>query len=220
MTAYVAAAMELNKRCILDFFLDAEFFLTTPLPEATSNLTIISFKAACEAATSLLSTESMNFLTLVRTALLTALFRSRRSSLCRCRFSAEVRFTAKRKPPLHDTVYLNIHISGPTTYQIDQDLSINYKHLPIAGTVHAVAWIRWGALLEIRWTTLETLALFAFGYILDLAVFEKRFHLHFTTAGAGKFLRRNGGTGVLTGLGHDIFSLPEDSAAHGIGGPP
>ncbi len=149
MTAYVAAAMELNKRCILDFFLDAEFFLTTPLPEATSNLTIISFKAVWEAATSLPSTESMNFLMLVRTALLTALLRSRRSSLCRCRFSAEVRLTAKRKPPLHYAVYLNIHNSGLTTYQIDHGLSINYTNLPKAMTGYAEAWIRRDILLKI-----------------------------------------------------------------------
>jgi len=57
-------------------------------------------------------------------------------------------------------------------------------------------------LLEIAGPTLDALALFALGDVLDLAVLEKRLHRNFSTAGAEKFLRRAGRTAVLTGLSH------------------
>jgi hypothetical protein len=89
---------ELKSRCIRDFFRDAAFFLMIPFRAAESSLLIISLSAASASPESFCWTSSVNFLTLVLTEDLTDLFLIRRSSLCRCRFSAELIFLAKRNP--------------------------------------------------------------------------------------------------------------------------
>ena len=76
-----------------------------PFRAAVSIFLIISRKAASDAAASAVDlsffcVSTINFLTLVRTELLTALFLILRSSLCRWRFSAELFFLAKRNPQL------------------------------------------------------------------------------------------------------------------------
>ena len=63
------------------------------------------------------------------------------------------------------------------------------------------------SLIEVAGTSLNALALLAFGNILDLAVLELGLHLHFPTTGAEKFLGSNGSTAVFTGLGHGSVSL-------------
>jgi hypothetical protein len=58
----------------------------------------MSFKAASASVVSFFRAKSTNFFALVLTELLTALLRRRRSSLCRCRFSAELLLSAKGNP--------------------------------------------------------------------------------------------------------------------------
>ncbi len=60
---------------------------------------------------------------------------------------------------------------------------------------------------KIAGTALGPLALFAFGEILDLAVFEKGLHLDLSAAGAIEALRRAGRTGVLGYLCHSLLLL-------------
>jgi hypothetical protein len=67
-----------------------------PFREAVSIFFTISLRAVSDAGKSFFRASATNFLTLVRTELLTALFRILRSSLCRWRFSAELLFLSKR----------------------------------------------------------------------------------------------------------------------------
>jgi hypothetical protein len=88
--------VEVKSRCIVDFLRAAAFFLIIPLRAAESSLLIISLRALSASAASFFWASVTNFLVLVLTALFTALFRSRRSSLWRCRFSADVILPAKQ----------------------------------------------------------------------------------------------------------------------------
>jgi len=56
---------------------------------------------------------------------------------------------------------------------------------------------------EIAGATLDSLAFFAFGDILDLAVLENGLHFNFAAAGAIKMMRRGRGTRVFRNLCHD-----------------
>jgi hypothetical protein len=93
-----AACTEFKNRCIRDFLRAAAFFLIIPFRAAVSIFLTISRNAASAAATSFFRANAVTVLALVLTALFTALLRMRRSSLCRCRFSADVLLPAKGYP--------------------------------------------------------------------------------------------------------------------------
>jgi len=112
--------MELKSRCILDFFRAAVFFLIMPFWAAVSIFFIISFRAASASPTPAglrpdFWAKTTNFFALVLTEVLTALFLILRSSLCRCRFSADECFLAKKTPNIVSLNYYNpLKINGDT----------------------------------------------------------------------------------------------------------
>jgi hypothetical protein len=95
---YWAVLRELNKRCIRDFLRAAAFFFITPFPAAESIFLIISLRADSASLTSFFLAKRTNFFALVLTELFTALFRFLRSSLCLCRFSADLPLFIKKTP--------------------------------------------------------------------------------------------------------------------------
>jgi hypothetical protein len=170
---YCAAFSALKRRCIRDFFREAAFFLMIPFREAVSIFLIISRNASSASAVSFCRAKTTNFFALVLTELFTALFRIRRSSLCLCRFSAELLLPAKVNPHLYESFIITpLGPDRPT------------------------------GSFKIRRTPFGTLAFLTFGDIFDLAVLEQGLHLDFAPTGTEKFLGRAGGTGVLAGLSH------------------
>jgi hypothetical protein len=96
---YWAVLRVLNKRCIRDFFRAAAFFFITPFPAAESIFLIISLSADSASLASFFLAKRTNFFALVLTELFTALFRFLRSSLCLCRFSADLPLLIIKKTP-------------------------------------------------------------------------------------------------------------------------
>jgi hypothetical protein len=137
----------------------------------------MSLRRSSDSPASFLRVESTNFFALVLTELFTALFRILRSSLWRCRFSADLTLLDK------NNLQLSIAISQNLAHVLE-----NVK-----------------ALFKIRRPPFDPFAFITFGLVFNLAVFKNCLHFDFAPAGTQEFLGCRACTRVLTGLSHSFL---------------